>query len=323
MMNVTQNEMDTGAIAIKEYLEDGRIEKVIQEQRVVAIQEKRLDAAIEELLKLETELRSTSDARRIQRVVVSILQLCYEAQAWKTLIKQIRFFSQCPDQLKQAVIAMVNQAVSYLNDIHDPEIRIELEETLNHVSSSKNLCRYSLSTPLEGLAGDRKSRLADLNMSALKLSCESREERGQAKVEERGQAKVEERGQELTTPDHESLPTTPPHKHIKEKDSAPSLCRAPRKKKTYLVRKPVGAVRRRLFGQVPPADVEDFLSELEQSTQQRFIDRYNFDPVKEKPLPGRFEWSPLRLREPHYTRPTSKDSSTDIQRSELAPLLSA
>lgn len=37
-MNVTQNEMDTGAIAIKEYLEDGRIEKVIQEQRVVAIQ---------------------------------------------------------------------------------------------------------------------------------------------------------------------------------------------------------------------------------------------------------------------------------------------
>lgn len=64
-------------------------------------QEKRLDAAIEELLKLETELRSTSDARRIQRVVVSILQLCYEAQAWKTLIKQIRFFSQCPDQLKQ------------------------------------------------------------------------------------------------------------------------------------------------------------------------------------------------------------------------------
>lgn len=34
----------------------------------------------------------------------------------------------------------------------------------------QNLCRYSLSTPLEGLAGDRKSRLADLNMSALKLS---------------------------------------------------------------------------------------------------------------------------------------------------------
>lgn len=65
------------------------------------MQEKRLDAAIEELLKLEKEVRSTADAPRIQRVVVAIIQLCYEARAWKTLIKQILFLSQRPDQLKQ------------------------------------------------------------------------------------------------------------------------------------------------------------------------------------------------------------------------------
>jgi hypothetical protein len=65
------------------------------------VQEKRLDAALEELLKLEKEARSTADAPRIQRVVVAIVQLCYEARAWKTLIKQILFLSQRPNQLKQ------------------------------------------------------------------------------------------------------------------------------------------------------------------------------------------------------------------------------
>lgn len=44
-----------------------------------------------------------------------------------------------PDLLSpwQAIIAMVQQAVSYLNDIPDLDTRNELVETLNNVSSSK------------------------------------------------------------------------------------------------------------------------------------------------------------------------------------------
>nr|XP_043634449.1 cyclin-dependent kinase inhibitor 4-like isoform X2 [Erigeron canadensis] len=37
-------------------------------------------------------------------------------------------------------------------------------------------------------------------------------------------------------------------------------------------------------------EMEEFFTEPEKQQQQLFIEKYNFDPVKEKPLPGRFEW---------------------------------
>jgi hypothetical protein len=51
--------------------------------------------------------------------------------------------------------------------------------------------------------------------------------------------------------------------------------------------------------------------------------RYNFDPQKEEPLPGRFEWTPLRLELPRSstststTTTTSPESSTEVQKEEL------
>lgn len=72
------------------------------------MQEKRLDAAVEELLKLETEVRFAADLARTERVVMTIIQLCYEARAWKTLIRQVSFLSQRPDQLKQVRLTNVS-----------------------------------------------------------------------------------------------------------------------------------------------------------------------------------------------------------------------
>ncbi|KAG0559423.1 hypothetical protein M758_10G100500 [Ceratodon purpureus] len=319
MTMAIRSKKDMEAVAVKEGVEDEKLEKLIREQRVVALQEKRLDAALEELLKLEKEARSTGDAPRIQRVAVAIVQLCYDARAWKTLIKQILFLSQRPDQLNQAIVAMVQQAVSYLNDIPDLDTRNELAEALNNVSSSKglqSLCWYLLLTPHESLSGQSKTQMADLDLSGIDLSCESQEERAERQFQESTQ-------QQVLSPDFESRPTTPPQQRMRVKDMSPSVCRAPLKKKPYIIRKPMGPVRRRLFSQATPSDVEEFLSELEQSNHQRFIDRYNFDPVKEKPLPGRFEWSPQRLPRPELTRATSVDSSTEVRKSELASTLSA
>jgi hypothetical protein len=83
--------------------------------------------------------------------------------------------------------------------------------------------------------------------------------------------------QQLLSPDFESRPITPPQQRMRVKDMSPSICRAPLKKKPYIIRKPMGPVRRRLFSQASPADVEEFLSELEQSNHQRFIDRLEID----------------------------------------------
>ncbi|KAG2327763.1 hypothetical protein Bca4012_036781 [Brassica carinata] len=37
-------------------------------------------------------------------------------------------------------------------------------------------------------------------------------------------------------------------------------------------------------------DMDRFFSGAEEEQQKKFIDKYNFDPVNEQPLPGRFEW---------------------------------
>jgi predicted exporter len=66
-------------------------------------QERRLDAAIEELLKLENQMRCAADVSRTRRIVVAIIQLCYEARAWKTLNDQIHLLSQRQQQLQQVL----------------------------------------------------------------------------------------------------------------------------------------------------------------------------------------------------------------------------
>lgn len=67
----------------------------------LCLQEERLDAAVEELLKLEKEVRSTADLPKVQRVVMAIIELCFEARAWRTLLGQVLSLSQRPDQSKQ------------------------------------------------------------------------------------------------------------------------------------------------------------------------------------------------------------------------------
>ncbi|KAJ4872464.1 Cyclin-dependent kinase inhibitor 6 [Raphanus sativus] len=42
-----------------------------------------------------------------------------------------------------------------------------------------------------------------------------------------------------------------------------------------------------------PGDIEEFLSELENKDQKRFIEKYNFDIVNDKPLQGRYKWGSI------------------------------
>ncbi|CAN7137497.1 unnamed protein product [Brassica rapa subsp. narinosa] len=40
-------------------------------------------------------------------------------------------------------------------------------------------------------------------------------------------------------------------------------------------------------------EMDEFFSGAEEEQQKLFIDKYNFDPVNEQPLPGRFEWKKI------------------------------
>lgn len=47
--------------------------------------------------------------------------------------------------------------------------------------------------------------------------------------------------------------------------------------------------------QIPTAhEMDEFFAESEKAQQRQFIEKYNFDPVNEKPLPGRYEWEKLK-----------------------------
>ncbi|KAJ7956942.1 26S proteasome non-ATPase regulatory subunit 12 [Quillaja saponaria] len=96
-----------------------------------------LDAAIEQLLNVEKQMRLAGDVNGTKKAATDILKLCFEARAWKTLNDQIVLLSKRRGQLKQAVTAMVQQAMQYIDETPDLETRIELIKTLNNVSAGK------------------------------------------------------------------------------------------------------------------------------------------------------------------------------------------
>ncbi|RZC17709.1 26S proteasome non-ATPase regulatory subunit 12-like A isoform C [Glycine soja] len=96
-----------------------------------------LEAAIEQLLNAEKQARLAGDVAATRNAVTEILRMCFEARAWKTLNDQIVLLSKRRGQLKQAVTAMVQQAMQYIDETPDLETRIELIKILNSVSAGK------------------------------------------------------------------------------------------------------------------------------------------------------------------------------------------
>ncbi|CAD6207675.1 unnamed protein product [Miscanthus lutarioriparius] len=96
-----------------------------------------LDAAIESLLNVEKQMRLAGDVAGTRKAVIDIVELCYKAGAWKTLNDQIVLLSKRRGQLKQAITAMVQKAMDYIDLTLDIDTRIELIKTLSSVSAGK------------------------------------------------------------------------------------------------------------------------------------------------------------------------------------------
>lgn len=96
-----------------------------------------MDAQIEALLNTEKQMRLNGDVAGTRKAVTEILQLCFDARAWKLLNDQIVLLSKRRGQLKQAVTSMVQQAMQYIEETPDIKTKIELIETLNSVSAGK------------------------------------------------------------------------------------------------------------------------------------------------------------------------------------------
>lgn len=63
--------------------------------------ERKLEAAIEQLLNVEKQMRLAGEVAGTKKAATDILQLCFEAKAWRTLNDQIVLLSKRRGQLKQ------------------------------------------------------------------------------------------------------------------------------------------------------------------------------------------------------------------------------
>ncbi|KAK6118427.1 hypothetical protein DH2020_047844 [Rehmannia glutinosa] len=104
-----------------------------------------LEAQIETLLNVEKQMRQAGDVAGTRKAVTDILQLCFDAGAWKIMNDQIVLISKRRGQLKQAVQAMVQQAMQYIDQTPDLDTKIELIKTLNSVSAGKVIPALNLS----------------------------------------------------------------------------------------------------------------------------------------------------------------------------------
>ena len=65
-----------------------------------------LESSIEQLLNVEKQMRLSGEVAGTKKAATDILQLCFEARAWKTLNDQIILLSKRRGQLKQVKITL-------------------------------------------------------------------------------------------------------------------------------------------------------------------------------------------------------------------------
>uniref|UniRef100_A0A8D3DA27 Proteasome 26S subunit, non-ATPase 12 n=1 Tax=Scophthalmus maximus TaxID=52904 RepID=A0A8D3DA27_SCOMX len=99
--------------------------------------EGKLQEAIESLLSLEKQTRTASDMLSTSRILVAVVQMCYEAKDWDALNENIMLLTKRRSQLKQAVAKMVQECYKYVDAVTDQTIKLRLIDTLRTVTAGK------------------------------------------------------------------------------------------------------------------------------------------------------------------------------------------
>lgn len=99
--------------------------------------ENKINEALEELLAVEKQTRQAADMVSNSRVLVTAVQICFEAKEWDLLNEYIVLLSKKRGQLKQSIAKMVQEAMTFLDKIDNKEIMLKLIDTLRLVTEGK------------------------------------------------------------------------------------------------------------------------------------------------------------------------------------------
>ncbi|KAI0066480.1 PCI-domain-containing protein [Artomyces pyxidatus] len=109
-------------------------------QTTALAQSGKLQDALDKLFALEKQSRNASDMKSTTRLVKAILELTYAARDYAQLNSSINVLSKKHGQLKAAIQAMVELAITWLDEIRErdgTEKWLELVETLRTVTEGK------------------------------------------------------------------------------------------------------------------------------------------------------------------------------------------
>lgn len=115
------------------------VDELIPQAKSLA-QAGKLQDALDKLLVLEKQTRNSSDTPSTTRVAKEICLLCYEARNYALLNSSISTLSKKHGQLKGTIQGMVEQAMTWLDDIRQregDEKWLELIKTLRDVTEGK------------------------------------------------------------------------------------------------------------------------------------------------------------------------------------------
>ena len=71
------------------------------------------------------------------RILVKVVQLCFEAKDYDRLKENILLFSRRRGQLKQAVVKMVQEVCTYVDKLPNRDLQYQLIDTLRSVTEGK------------------------------------------------------------------------------------------------------------------------------------------------------------------------------------------
>lgn len=128
--------MDSGCIVKMEVDCSSTCDEKIPECQKLA-KEGKIHDALDALLALEKQTRTVADMSSTGRVLVAIVQVCFEAKNWVALNEHIALLAKRRSQLKQAVAKMVQECCTYVDQTPNKETKLKLIDTLRNVTEGK------------------------------------------------------------------------------------------------------------------------------------------------------------------------------------------
>jgi len=98
---------------------------------------KNLKGVLENLLNMEKKCRLAADNDSTSMILVEIVKLCADCQAWKELNENLLMLSKKRQQSKIAISKMVQKAMEYIDKTPSKGVKIDLIECLQKVTEGK------------------------------------------------------------------------------------------------------------------------------------------------------------------------------------------